>query len=86
MSKVEPKKDKADNSLSEYILHHNFLGQNFLNSLSRVIANDTYVRKIDLQHNAISNEKWILNNEFLKEIYENDTLINIDMRNNKGCT
>ena len=86
MTKAESVKNKADNSLSEYVLHHNYLGNNFLQALSRNIANDTYVRKIDLQHNSFKSEKAILNNEFVNEIYSNESLINLDLRNNKGYT
>ena len=54
--------------------------------MARNIANDTYVRKIDVQHNSFNSEKAILNNEFISEIYANESLINFDLRNNKGYT
>jgi hypothetical protein len=57
-----------------------------LHALSRNIANDTYVRKIDLQFNAFTSEKAILKNEFINEIYSNESLINFDLRNNKAYT
>ena len=48
--------DKTINQigLKEFILHHNFLGSNFLKSLSIRIKNDSYLRYIDMKFNDFS--------------------------------
>ena len=41
----------SEKGLKEFILHHNFLGTQFLRSLSNRIKHDSYLRLIDLRYN-----------------------------------
>ena len=55
-----------------------------MDHLGRILRNDTYVRKIDLRDNAINSDKDILSKDFIAGLYTNDTILNIDLRSNKG--
>lgn len=61
--------------LTEFILHHNFFGQNLLNQVGRVLRNDVYVRKLDLSNNRITNEKMILEGDFIQALYANEAVL-----------
>jgi hypothetical protein len=55
-----------------------------MDHLGRILRNDTYTRKIDLRDNAINSPDDVLNKDFIAGLYTNDTLLNIDLRSNKG--
>ena len=70
--------------LSTFILHHNFLGSVFMEKLGRVLKHDRYCRKLDLCANSIK-ESDVLG-EFMTSFFANETILNIDFRENSGYT
>lgn len=68
--------------LSEFIFHHNFFSAKFIESLSVILRNDKYCRKIDLSHNHFKSQDF--NEEFFSNLHSNETMINLDFRNNEG--
>jgi hypothetical protein len=70
--------------LPEFIFHHNLLSAKFIECLSKVLKNDRYCRKLDLRNNAFSVQD--LDEEFFGSLQANETLLNIDLRENIGYT
>ena len=71
--------------LTEFVFHHNTLGNRFVESLAQAITTDPYVRKIDISHNSITNEDVLLG-PFIEAMKSNESLINVDLKGNKGST
>ena len=70
--------------LPEFVFHHNLLSGKFIECLSKILKNDRYCRKLDLSNNAFRAQD--LDEEFFGSLNANETLINIDFRENTGYT
>jgi hypothetical protein len=70
--------------LKEFILHHNFLGKQFLQSLEARIKNDNYIRHIDLRFNNFKHKRHLA--DFLPSLLTNTSLLSFDLRFNSGFT
>ncbi|MFN9942579.1 MAG: hypothetical protein ACK56I_24230, partial [bacterium] len=66
--------------LPEFTLHHNFLGEQFMSLLGNVLRNDKFCRCIDLRNNLLPS----LDEEFLGCLFGNDTIVNLDLRQNQN--
>jgi hypothetical protein len=70
--------------LPEFIFHHNLLGAQFFKGLTRLIGLDRYCRKLDLRRNSISEA--FLTEEFFKCLHCNETIVNLDLRDNTNLS
>ena len=70
--------------LPEFILHHNFLGAQFFKGLTKLVGLDRYCRKLDLRKNNIAEAH--MTEEFFKSLYCNESIINLDIRENTDVT
>lgn len=86
-------KDKLDQMISEvskvvgltdFNFRHNFLGPIFMSKLASALKNDQYCRSIDLQGNKITEQ--MVDKEFLACLYANESVMNLDLRNNDGIS
>jgi len=77
----EPSLDMINRGLKEFILHHNKLGENFVQSISNRIKDDLYLKFIDLRANKLNSD---LIMKMLKTLNSNKSLAGLDLRNNKG--
>ena len=66
--------------LPEFIFHHNFLGVAFFKGLTKLVGLDRYCRKLDIRKNNIT--ETLMTDEFFQCLYCNETLINLDIRDN----
>ena len=76
---------KSDtDGLTEFIFHHNLLGRRFVEILSENIANDIYIRKIDVSDNKIPEEPILTN--LVQSLQLNESLVNFNFNGNPGFT
>ena len=67
--------------LKSIILRRNKLGKHFMQSLSRWVQHDDYMRHIDISYNRISSD---LIKTFWNQMKENSSLVSIEMHGNTG--
>jgi len=72
--------------LKEIVLSHNRFGANFLKHVLTAIKEDNYLRVLDLRKNRLSAAVIgdCTNYDIVKSLSENDSLTNIDLRENEG--
>lgn len=74
--------------LSEFYLHFNKLGPIFIKNILNALKYDEYIRVLDLRKNLFT--KALLedtaNLNFIKCLQNNESITNIDLRNNEGFT
>ena len=76
-----PSADITNRGLKEFILGHNRLGSNFIQSLSRRLKDDQYLKFVDLKFNRLNSD---LIMTMLKTLDSNQYLAGLDLRGNKG--
>lgn len=84
----DPSSPKVDKNLSmrglkELYLSYNLLGQTFLRSVLSALKFDDYIRVLDLRNNQLTSEV-IKETDFLKSMQRNESITNIDLRENDG--
>ena len=79
----KPDQTIDETGLKEFILHHNFLGYQFLKSLSNRLKNDSYLRLLDLRNNSMDHENLV---EFMDYLKHNKSVMALDLRYNPGFT
>jgi hypothetical protein len=70
-------------TLKQLILAHNELCGSGIKDIARVIKNDTYLRCLDFRGNRILAKEI---DELYSSFKENDTLFNVDLRENPGLS
>ena len=70
--------------LPEFVFHHNFLGAQFFRGLTKLVGLDRYCRKLDLRKNSITEA--LMTEEFFKCFHCNETIINLDVRENNNVS
>jgi Ran GTPase-activating protein (RanGAP) involved in mRNA processing and transport len=78
-----PPNNEYKEGLKQFILSHNNFSDIMASELVLALRNDLYMRSIDLKNNNIS-EHWIT--ESVKLLNTNNTLTNLDLRENPGFT
>ena len=76
---------KPPTGLTEFLFRCNSLGRKFIEGLSVALSTDPYIRKLDLSQNAISMED-VLAGPFIEALKMNESLVNVDLRGNRGAT
>ena len=71
---------ESQDGLAEIVLHHNMLATQFMTKLASILRNDKYTRKVDLQHNCVSE----VSDEFWKSLEMSETVLSVDLRSNPG--
>ena len=78
-------KSGASGGLREFRLRYNQLGVNFATSLVSALRYDEYLRVLDLRHNKFTSAIFKdVKLDFLGQLKSNDSLTNIDFRENDG--